>query len=144
MALTKHLARDYTIEVETDTPGSYTAIGGLISWAQSPGKVDAETTTFDSGGVAEHLPAERSLQITLEGRYLEDADDGSRDPGQERVEAIAGLVGTEGLSHLRITAPGGVVKTFEGSFDVTDGGGGSNDASSWQTVFTRSGPTVTT
>lgn len=143
MVARKMLAREFTIEVETAVADTFVAIGGLITWGQSPGKVDAVTTDFDSAGNAEHMPAERSLQLTFEGRYLEDSADGARDAGQERVETLADDVGPlAATSRMRVTSAGGNIKTYTGSFEVTGPGGGSNDASGWSFTLTRSGATV--
>ena len=95
MATTKIPARDFTIEIDTAYPGTpaWTAIGGLNSLTPSPSTNRADTTDFDSNGVAEHLVMERGLEFTIAGHHLEDALTGDRDPGQAAVETLARAVG---------------------------------------------------
>jgi len=139
MALRKILAREMTIEVEDVTPGSWLSIGGIRTLQPASSKSDADTGDFDSEGWAEHIVAERGATLTLNGQYLEDPEDGDRDPGQERVEALARLIGADSLGTFRISTPGGLVRTFEASVSVEGPGGGQNDASVWNATLTVSG-----
>lgn len=145
MAETKVLARDHTFEINTGTVGSPTwvEIKGIATYAPASVKNDANTTSYDEDGQQSHLPASRGGTMTLTGFKLEDVDDGSRDPGQEAVEAINEVVGPDGLKQFRVTTPGGTTKTFLASAQVTEGGGGVDDASAWEAVLTRSGAVVT-
>lgn len=144
MAVTKFLARDLDIAIDTGGSGSphYTAIKGLNSLTHSPSSTDAETTDFDSAGHSEHMKAERGDSWTLAGFHLEDVSTGTRDPGQAAVEALAELMGNSSLGTFRITSPGGNTITFDASAEVTLAGGGNNDAASWQAVIRVSGETV--
>lgn len=141
MALTKFLARDLTIEVDNagSGGGSFIAIGGLNSLTHSPSTAQAETTDFDSAGRKEHIVAERGDEWTLSGFMLEDVLTGDRDPGQAAVEAVAKEVGLGSLETFRITSPGGNTIIFSASAEVTLGGGGNNDAATWQAKLTVSG-----
>ena len=139
MAKTKFLARDLTIEVESETPDDFLPIGGLNSLTHSPATTRADTTDFDSNGHEEHLVAQRGESWTLAGFYIEDVTDGTKDAGQARCAAL-GLVGSlASMGRFRVTSPGGNTITFAGSSEVTLHGGGTNDAAQWQCVVTVSG-----
>lgn len=144
MAVTKFLARDLDIEINTGTIGSpvWTAIGGLNSLTHSPSSTDAETTDFDSDGRAEHMKAERGDAWSLAGYTLEDVSTGDRDAGQAAVETLAQAVGLTSLGQFRITSPGGNTITFLASAEVTLHGGGNNDAAAWAASLTVSGAVV--
>jgi hypothetical protein len=148
MAITKFLARDLAIAISTgvgvDTiagtaDDTWTDIGGLNSLTHAPSTSRADTTSFDSNGRDEHLPASRGETWTLAGFTLEDVADGDRDPGQTAVEALAKLVGPAGLGYFKVTSPGGNVIIFQASAEATLAGGGHNDASTWQAVLTVNG-----
>lgn len=148
MAVAKVLARDFTWEIDDGLGTStFVEIGGLTSVSPSPTKNDADTTDFDSDGWLEHMVASRGLSFSLEGHYLEDTSDGSRDPGQERVEAVAQLVGADSVVPFQITTPGGTVISCNVSCDASpfgaSGGGGNDDPASWSATINVSGkPTV--
>lgn len=131
MPKTKFLARDITFEVQDDDGLTWLAIGGLQSVTHSPSSSDADTTDFDSNGHERHLKAQRGDSFALAGQAIEDVATGDRDAGQARVEALALLVGLGGMGTFRVTSPGGNVKTFDGSAEVTLPGGGTNDAATW-------------
>lgn len=146
MAVTKVLARDWTIEIDTDplatTPtGSpvWTEIKGLNTIGFSQTKNDADVTTFDSGGFLEHIPASRGYEVTLEGIFLEDVSTGDRDPGQEAVEEYADMVGAEALASFQLTSPGGTIWSFSGSVTVETPSGGNDDPTGWSATITVSG-----
>lgn len=141
MAVTKIPARDFTIEIDTAYPGTpaWTPIGGLNSLTPSPTTNRADTTDFDSNGVAEHLVMERGLEFTISGHHLEDALTGDRDPGQAAVEVLARAVGLAALGSFRVTSPGGNVDAFLASAEVTPAGGGHNDPAAWSAKLTISG-----
>lgn len=69
MAVTKVLARDWTVQVKSG--GNYLAIRGINSFTVAPSKTDADTSDFGSGGFNEHVPAARGNTITLEGFHME-------------------------------------------------------------------------
>ena len=146
MAVTKFLARDLTIAIQVGGSGGneFVNVKGLNTLTHSPSSTDADTTDFDSNGVSEHMKAERGESWTLAGFQLEDVLTGERDPGQEAVEVLAAAVGLDSLGTFRITSPGGNVATFSASAEVTKGGGGNNDAATWQAVIRVSGSVVYT
>ena len=142
MAETEILARDYTFELNTGTEASPTwvEVEGLNTWAHAPASGEADTTTFDDDGDMTHLKASRGHTFTLSGLLQEDEGDGSRAAGQEAVESWALLKGTASLKQFRITSPGGNVRTFNASAEVTKGGGGNDDPDAWSVAVHVSGP----
>lgn len=142
MAVTKFLARDLSIDINTGTEAApvWTPIKGINSLTHSPSSSDAETTDFDSNGRSEHMKAERGDSWTLSGFALEDVATGARDPGQLAVETLGRAVGLASLDQFRLTSPGGNTATFSASAEVTTAGGGNNDPASWQAVIRSSGP----
>lgn len=140
----KVLARDFGFAVNTGTAGSpvWVDIAGLSSFSLSPSANDANTTTFDDEGWISHMKASRGGSMSAEGQFIEDESDGSRDPGQEAVEAWAMEIGQSSLKQFRITTPGGSTLVWDASVVVpigTGGGGGTDDASSWKMDVTFSG-----
>jgi hypothetical protein len=138
MALVRVLAREWKMEVE-DELAAFVEVGGINTFAFGGSKTDADTTGFDSEGWAEHLVAERSRTLTMEGFYIEDKDTGARDPGQEIVDGLAEKIGEEAIGNFKLTSPGGTVLTFSGSVEPADIGGGHNDATSWGATITING-----
>ncbi len=141
MAVTKFLARDLTIEINTGSVAVpvWTGIGGLNTLTHSPSSTDAETTDFNSNGRSEHIKAERGESWTLAGFALEDVATGTRDAGQAAVETLANALGLASLGQFRITSPGGNTSTFMASAEVTLAGGGNNDPAAWQAALRVSG-----
>lgn len=139
---TKVLARGWMFEINTGTVAvpAWVQIKGINSHSWSPTKNDADTTTYESEGSTEHLPASRGMSITFSGFRLEDPADGARDAGQAAVEAAARLIDVAGLKQLRVTSPGGLESIASGSWDVNPGGGGNDDPSAWSATFKASGP----
>lgn len=121
---------------------TWTTINGLNTLSHSPATTRADTTSFDSNGRDEHLPASRGESWSLSGFSLEDVATGTRDPGQAAVEALGKLVGPAGLGYFRITSPGGNTITFLASAEVTIHGGGHNDAAAWGAEVTVSGEPI--
>ena len=140
MAVTKFLARDLAIVIDTGgSGGSFTPIKGLDTLTHSPSSTDAVTTDFDSNGRGEHMVADRGDTWTLAGFFLEDVLSGDRDPGQAAVEALGHATGLDSLGSFTITSPGGNTISFKASADVTGPGGSNNDAAKWQAVLKISG-----
>jgi hypothetical protein len=143
MALTKIPARDFTIEIDANYGESggenFIPIGGIESLTPSPSTNRADTTDYDSQGVAEHMVMERGLAFTISGRHLEDAATGERDAGQAAVEALARRVGLNSNGSFKVTSPGGNVDSFLASAEVTTAGGGHNDPATWGAALTING-----
>lgn len=139
---TKYLARDLTIEV-LDPNGSgsedWVPINGLNTLTHSPNTTRADTTSFDSNGRDEHLPASRGESWSLSGFSIEDPATGERDEGQQIVEALGRIVGPSGINPYRVTSPGGNWIIFDASAEVTLNGGGHNDAAAWGAEVTVTG-----
>jgi hypothetical protein len=138
MAIQKILARGWKFEVESSTPGTYLEVKGLEQIEFSGDDSTVDTTDFNSSGWAEHMVAERKSSVSVEAQYLEDPSTGDRDPGQERVEAIAVLIGNSSLGHFKLTSPGGTIKSFSASAKMSTGGS-RNDVTSWKSSFEVSG-----
>jgi hypothetical protein len=139
MALAKVLARDWTLEVEGTTTGTFVPVGGINTFGFGGTKNDTDTGDFDSGGFAEHLVTERAYTLTLSGFFLEDQDTGERDPGQAIVDELATKIGEEAIGNFKLTSPGGTVYTFSGSVEPAEVGGGKNDVTSWGATITVNG-----
>lgn len=139
MALTKVLARDWTFEVEDPTAGTFVPVGGVETFEFSGSKTDEDTTDFNSGGWAEHIPTLRSRTLTVNGFRLEDESTGERDPGQELIDELANKTGEEGLGNFKLTSPGGTLYEFKGSVEPASFGGGHTNVTSWGATITVSG-----
>lgn len=141
MPVTKILARDYVFELNigSEQVPDWVEIKGVTSWSHSPAKGEADTTSFDENGRQSHLPASRGDEFTLNGFVLEDESTGDRDPGQAAVEQWADEIGPSGLKQFRITSPSGFMRSFLASATVTAGGGGNDDASTWEVTIKTSG-----
>lgn len=141
MAVEKVNARDWVVEINTGTPAVpvWTQIGGLTSFSLGHTSEKTPTTDFDSGGRSEHQVMERGGSITIEGRFLEDPANGTRDAGQAAVETLGDAVGNASLGTFRFTSPGNTAKTRKASVDLGDQGGGNNDKTSWSATLEFSG-----
>ena len=141
MAVTKVNARGFTFEIQTKGGSpTWTEIGGITSWSPEFSDEETDTTDFDSAGLAESEVMQRGKAFTIEGFFKEDTANGNRDAGQEVVEEAAEDIGADSLWSVRITTPGGTVRTWtNATVMLTGGGGGNNDKASWGAKFTRSG-----
>jgi predicted secreted protein len=138
-ATNKVLARNYTIEVYDGT--AYLPIIGINTLTISTEKESSDTTTFDSDGMAEHLATQRAKTITAEG--YEYYDGATQDAGQAEVENLSDAVGTAAESTLHIVHDNsGREKWLNGTFNLSDIGGGNNDPSSWGFEFERTGASL--
>jgi len=70
------------------------------------------------------------------------AEEGERDPGQERIEELDGMHDDEGLGEFDLTSPGGQTKQFFASVNLQDIGGSNNEATSWGVELTLNGETT--
>jgi predicted secreted protein len=141
-ATNKVLARNYTIEVYDGI--AYVPIKGINTLTISTEKESSDTTTFDSNGMAEHLATQRAKTISAEGyEYYDEA--GVQDAGQAEVENLSDAVGTAAESTLHIVHDNsGREKWLNGTFNLSDIGGGNNDPSSWGFEFERTGASLDT
>ncbi len=139
MPLGKVLARDYLIEVETESAGSYVEIKGLNSIGYTPAHNRADTTDFQDQGRTAGIVTSRSATFECEGFRLEDESGGDRDPGQARCEVLGNAFGPESLGHVRMTSPGGEVIEFDATFSCQPFGGGNDDPAAWNVTIEASG-----
>ena len=146
MSLGKQLARLFDFEVfdpEADTEGGYVEVGGVTNFSPSPETNMADVTDFDSEGWIEQFVASRGLSFDLEGHHIEDDEDGSLDPGQERLGELAMEVGPDSLEDFKLISPGGKEIEMEVSIDgVPPGmstGGGNDDPAEWSVTLNISG-----
>ncbi|MDE5415482.1 phage tail tube protein [Alkalihalobacterium chitinilyticum] len=146
MAKVKVLSRDIVVKINTGTGSleDWTEIKGLNSVTFSSAKNDADTTTFDEGGWGSHLVANRSRNATIQGLYLVDVETSERDPGQAAVDSYNEKIGPDSLAQFQIEFPGGTVKRFTASVNVSDIGGGNDDPMPWGAELTVSGKVETT
>jgi len=144
MSVVKVLARGWVLEVESAVPATYVEVKGITSLTFDKSKTDADTTTFDEDGVETHIVASRTSSISFDGFFLEDPANGDRDPGQERVETVSELMGASSVSSYKLTSPGGTIRTFSASSNVSGLGGGNNDPSKWSGELKVSGAITVT
>ena len=141
---TKYDARDCQFEVESDTPGTWVAIGGLNTFTKSRNSANVDTTTYASDGDYEQQIMQRGLTLKVAGFRLMDPDTGALDPGQALVEAWADGKSDDSLRSFRFAAPGDVTwEVWTATAELDDEGGGNNDKVSWGATFTRSGAAST-
>jgi hypothetical protein len=138
MAAVKVLARGWKISIRT-AAATFLDVKGLTTLTFNGEKNDADTTTFDSEGVQEHMVASRANSMSMEGYHLEDPVTGDRDPGQEAVEALAEKVGAGSLAIFKRVSPGGNIKYFYASANVTGVGGANDDPTGWSAELKVSG-----
>ena len=128
-----------TVATLTAEGSGYTQINGLTTLTHSPSSTDADTTDFNSNGFEEHMKAARGTTWQMDGHTLEDIGTGARDPGQLLCEQLGQQVGPLSIGAFRITSPGGNAVEFNGSIDVTLGGGANNDAATWKATIKVTG-----
>lgn len=146
MAVVKTLARDWDFfaNTGTDETPTWVPINGINSASWGVTKNDADTTTYDDEGNATHLVASRGKNVTLSGIFMEDPDNGDRDPGQEACETWAEAIGPDSLRKFKAQTPGGTTIIGLASCSVNPGGGGNDDPTAWECAVTWSGkPDVT-
>lgn len=134
-------ARDWVVSINTGTVALpvWTQIGGLTSLNITRATEKTATTDFDSDGIAEHQVMERGKSLEIEGHFLEDPADKTRDAGQEAVEALANEVGLASLKQFKFVSPGGTGKIAKFSAEMGGVGGGNNAKTSWSATLERSG-----
>jgi len=138
MAKVKVLARGWLVEVQNDAL-TWVTVLGLKSLTFDGEKNDADTTSFDDNGWMTHQVASRGRSLGLEGFYLEDQSDKTRDPGQVIIENLSDAIGQDSLGVFRLTSPAGTVRNFDGSVNVDGVGGGNDDPTNWNFEITVSG-----
>lgn len=143
MALQKILARDIVFQIESGTPNTWLAIGGISTTSPNPGEdaEDTDVTDYNSGGRPEYLPTQRGASFGMEGMRLLDSITGDPDPGQGRVDTLSQTLGYPGIGRFRFRHP---LETTWTVWNVVctpgEQGGGNNDAGKWALTLKRSGP----
>lgn len=140
MPVTKVNGENWTFEV-SDGAGGWTNIAGIEDFDVSRNTTRADTTDFDSEGVEENRVIRRGKQLTLNGHYLEDESDGSRNAGQEKITTLAEAVGSAAEDTFRFTSPGGTIYEFAAT--VEEGtSGDKNDVTKFAYNLLRTGATT--
>lgn len=132
------LMRQFKLSVsdgQTPTP-QMLEIAGLTSLTHSPSDESADASHFGSAGRTQSLIVSRGDQFTASGLRMEDEDDGTRDPGQARVEALSRQIGQAAIGDYVLQFPGGGSIAFQATASVPLFGGGTNDLSSWEATLT--------
>lgn len=145
MALQKYNARDVEFAVEDFlSPGTWIAIGGINTFSKSHEEETTDTTTFASNGQAESQKMQLGKQLTIEGLRLRDSVTGAGDPGQAKVEALAGRLGEDSLGRVRFSHKNDTTwEVWTAHANLGDQGGDNNEKTSWSATFTRSGADTT-
>lgn len=144
MTATKYDSRGCEFEIESDTPGTWVAIGGLNTHTISRNSANVDTTTYASDGDYEQQIMQRGLTLKLAGFRLVDPDTGALDPGQALVEALADKKSDASQGSIRFAGPGAVNWTvWTATAELDDEGGDNNAKESWGCTFTRSGASTT-
>lgn len=146
MTATKYDARGVQFEIESNTPGTWVAIGptAINTFTKSTSYQTTDTTTYGSAGQHEEQNMEIAKTLKLEGFRLIDPDTGALDPGQALVEALSEGLSDASLGSIRFA---GAAETewevWTATAQMGDMGGGNNDKVSWSVTFTRSGASTT-
>lgn len=144
MTATKYDSRGCEFEIESGTPGTWVAIGGLNTHTISRNSANADTTTYASDGDYEQQIMQRGLTLKLAGFRLVDPATGALDPGQALVETLAGQKSDASIGSIRFAGPGAVNWTvWSATAELDDEGGDNNAKESWGVTFTRSGASTT-
>jgi len=105
----KVLSRDFEIKVNTGTVEVpiWTKINGLDEDGITIKPTSRETDFADANdeGFAKPVIIGRGYSVSLKGARLEASDDGTRDPGQAAVEAVADATGYAARLQFKITSP---------------------------------------
>lgn len=145
MAPVKIAARDIIIQVldPSALPETWVQLHQLTSATINKGENEetAETTTFDSDGNYEQLIMQRGATMELEGFLRKDSVTGARDAGQKLVDELADKTSVESLARVRHRHPMDPEwQVWDATVSGGEEGGEVNDMTSWEAVFTRSGP----
>lgn len=139
-------ARDVIIEVSDGSDSStWVEVDGLnsITINQSENEEVAETTTFSSQGQYEQEIMQRGATLELAG-FIYKKSDGTRDPGQARLEEVGLLVAEESVTPVRFRYPVDTEWTiWDATVTIGEKGGGNNNKSAWACTLTRSGDSTT-
>lgn len=132
----KVLSRDFDIEVNTGTIAApnWVQINGLDEdgITISPSSRETDFMDADDEGFAKPVVIGRGYSVALKGSRMEASEDGTRDPGQAAVEAVADSTGAGARLQYQITSPAAATPeklTFLASVVATAFGG--TDKATW-------------
>ena len=133
MAIRKTLASGWVFEIgDAADPEVFTGIKGANTWSEEWTENEVDNTDFQSGNWNEHGITRRGLTITVEGFFLVDESDGSRDAGQTAVETIAQAVGQAAYANFRVYHDTtGLGFEGEATYRLAGTGGGTDDNAEW-------------
>lgn len=144
MSALKYDSRGCEFEIESATPGTWVAIGGLNTHTISRSSSNVDTTTYASDGDYEQQIMQRGMSLKLEGFRLIDPGTGVQDPGQALVETLADAKSDASLGSIRFAGPGATEwRVWTATAELGDEGGDNNAKESWSVTFTRSGASTT-
>jgi hypothetical protein len=137
-------ARDWIFEVSSDGGTTWTTVDGVTKFEldYSQDGNQADTTDFDSAGIASAIPMQRGAKLTLSGNQKTGATAGDWSDGYTALSAASVAVGDAGLVavHFRHTSETSWHVWDECWVESSGGGGGVNDRAAYQFAITRSGP----
>lgn len=131
------LSDDFVISINTGTYSSptWTPILGLKShkWSESETK-EVDASNRSTRGRGQTRVVRRGNSLTFGGNFFEDEADGTRDPGQAAVEALAQQIIPDDLGWFAYETPGGTVKYFQATAKMSDEGGDLDTLCEWGAV----------
>lgn len=135
------LLRECTAEINTGTEAVpvWVEIGGLGPIELSVKKEKKTVKVNSDGKWKNERVTEMQFTWKLKGARLEDPGDGSRDAGQEAVEAMNLLAGYNSTKQTRMTSPGGEVIVHQSSVECNPWAGDEDGFMSWEAEFTSEG-----
>ncbi|WP_017972526.1 phage tail tube protein [Actinopolyspora halophila] len=140
-------ARGWVFEIDDGTgTDTWLPIGELTEFTlnSSENEETANTTTFESQGMYSSQAMQRGATLELTGMWAYDDTGTSRDPGQQRVEDMAGKVSDASLTQLRFRHDSqSEWKIWTCWLTLGEQGGGTNAKTSWACTAHRSGPSTT-
>lgn len=143
MGVEKINARDLVFQISDGAVSpTWYSIGGMNSFKPNPSENEetADETDFNSGGHYEFSIMQRGAKLEMEGFYMQDPVAGTRDPGQQRLEAAAELVGYGSKVDVRFRYPGSANwKVWKAGITVGEQGGAVNDKGAFVASALRSG-----
>lgn len=134
-------------KLEIDIGAGYVEIKGLESMSFERSSKASEWTLKEDMGQENGVIATRGKSIKCKGKYLVDATDGTRDPGQAAVETAAGYIDYQSRVKTRLTLPpdgsaSAEQVEFYATYEMDTVGGDFNEAMDWGFTATRRGTDI--
>lgn len=136
-------ARDWIFQVsDGNATPAWMDISEMTEFNLNPAENEesADLTVFNSDGKHASQAMQRGAVLELTARWAYTDDGSARDPGQERVEAMADKVSDASITQLRfrhVTQAEWV--QWDCWFTLGEQGGGNNAKTGWATTVHRSG-----